>query len=200
MIAFIRNYWERIVLLLVTTLFFLLVGSGVYLQKRNNEELKISIKTPPANVQIQLTQKNVSQSRDIASPSPTSFYLKPLPGELLEQIANLDSLDEKVATGKFSGLPVMWEVYFFSFEKLENNAGTVHLDVSEDGFGVIVVCDADVDEFPEITEIERGKKIWVAGEILSVDPSGTGTIYLKTDYLRFTEREEGEPSATTVVQ
>ena len=200
MFAFIRNYWERIVLLLVTTLFFLLVGIGVYLQKRNNEELKISIKTPPANVQIQLTQKNVSQSRDIASPSPTSFYLKPLPGELLEQIANLDSLDEKVATGKFSGLPVMWEVYFFSFVKLENNTGTVHLDVSEDGFGVIVVCDADVDEFPEIAEIERGKKIWVAGEILSVDPSGTGTIYLKTDSLRFTEREEGEPSATTVVQ
>ena len=200
MIAFIRNYWERIVLLLVTTLFFLLVGSGVYLQKRNNEELKINIKTPPENVQIQLTQKNVSQPRDIASPSPTSFYLKPLPGELLEQIGNLDSLDEKVATGKYSGLPVMWEVYFFSFEKGENNTGIVHLDVSEDGFGVIVVCDADVDEFPEITEIERGKKIWVAGEILSVDPSGTGTIYLKTEYLRFTEAEEGEPSATTAVQ
>ena len=145
-------------------------------------------------------KKNESRSRDIASPGPTSFYLKPLPGELLEQIANLDSLDEKVATGKFSGLPVMWEVYFFSFEERENNIGTVQLDVSEDGFGVLVVCDADMDEFPEITEIERGKKIWVAGEILSVDPSGTGTIYLKTDYFRFTDIEEGEPVAPTAVQ
>ena len=200
MIAFIRKYWERIVLLLVTTIFFVLVGIGVYLQKRNNEELEISVKTPAANVQIQLTQKNESRPRDIASPGPTSFYLKPLPGELLEQISNLESLDEKVATGKFSGLPVMWEVYFFSFEERENNVGTVQLDVSEDGFGVLVVCDADVDEFPEITEIERGKKIWVAGEILSVDPSGTGTIYLKTDYFRFTDIEEGEPVAPTAVQ
>jgi len=200
MIVFIRKYWERIVLLLVTAIFFVLVGIGVYLQKRNNEELEISVKTPAANVQIQLTQKNESRSRDIASPGPTSFYLKPLPGELLEQIANLDSLDEKVATGKFSGLPVMWEVYFFSFEERENNIGTVQLDVSEDGFGVLVVCDADMDEFPEITEIERGKKIWVAGEILSVDPSGTGTIYLKTDYFRFTDIEEGEPVAPTAVQ
>ena len=94
----------------------------------------------------------------------------------------------------------MWEVYFFSFEERENNIGTVQLDVSEDGFGVLVVCDADMDEFPEITEIERGKKIWVAGEILSVDPSGTGTIYLKTDYFRFTDIEEGEPVAPTAVQ
>lgn len=200
MVAFLKKYWERIVLLLVTTIFFILVGLGVYLQKRNNEELEISVKTPAANVQIQLTQKNESRPHDIASPGPTSFYLKPLPGELLEQIANLDSLDEKVATGKFSGLPVMWEVYFFSFEERENNVGTVQLDVSEDGFGVLVVCDADVDEFPEITEIERGKKIWVAGEILSVDPSGTGTIYLKTDYFRFTDIEEGEPVAPAAVQ
>lgn len=200
MIAFIRNYWERIVLLLVTTIFFLLVGSGVYLQKRNNEELEIIVKTPPEKVKIQLAQKNESRPRDMASPGPTSFYLKPLPGELLEQLANLDSLDEKVATGKFSGLPVMWEVYFFSFDERENNIGTVQLDVSEDGFGVLIVCDADVDEFPEIREIERGKKIWIAGEILSVDPSGTGTIYLKTDYFRFTDIEEGQPAAPTVVQ
>ena len=100
-----------------------------YIYKKNNEELKISIKTPPENVQIQLTQKNVSQPRDIASPSPTSFYLKPLPAELLEQIGNLDSLDEKVATGKYLGLPVMWEVYFFSFEKGENNTGIVWMSL-----------------------------------------------------------------------
>lgn len=200
MIEFIRNYWERIVLLLVTAIFFILVGSGVYLQKRNNEELEINVKLPTANVKIQLPRKNETRSRDIASPGPTSFYLKPLPGELLEQIANLESFDEKIATGKFSGLPVMWEVYFFSFEEHENNIGTVQLDVSEDGFGVLVVCDADVDEFPEITDLERGMKIWVAGEILSVDPSGTGTIYLKTDYFRFTDLAEGYPVAPSEVQ
>jgi hypothetical protein len=34
----------------------------------------------------------------------------------------------------------------------------------------------------------------VAGEITAVDPSGTGTVYLKLDYLRFSD-----PAAKDVV-
>ena len=108
----------------------------------------------------------------------------------MEMIANLDSLDESVATKKFSGLPVMWAVYYFSVVNKKDNIVTVQLDVSEDGFGVIVMCDVDISEYPQIAEIESGKKIWVAGEITAVDPSGTGTVYLKTDYVRFTDQAE----------
>ncbi len=200
MIVFVKKYWERIVLLLVTCLFFLLVGGGVYLQKKNNQEQELAAREPPVKVEIQPSQKNNSRSSDSRVPAATSFYLKPLPGELMEQIANLDSLDEKVATGKFSGLPVMWPAYFFSFQKSKTDITTVQLDVSEDGFGVILICDVDIVQYPGIIEIESGKKIWVAGEILSVDPSGTGTIYLKTDYFRFTEPDELKPVVTPAEQ
>ncbi len=196
MFVFDKKYRERIVLLLVACLFFLLVGGGVYLQKQNKQEQELDTREPPSKVVIQSSKKNNPRSSDSEAPAASSFYLKPLPGELMEQIANLDSLDEKVATGKFSGLPVMWSAYFFSFQKSKENITTVQLDVSEDGFGVILVCDVDVVLYPEITEIESGKKIWIAGEILSVDPSGTGTIYLKTDYLRFTEPNELKPVLT----
>jgi len=201
MIIFVKKYWERIVLILVTSVFFILVGSGVYLQRQNGQGTKHKNQKAAADGQIQPSRKKgSSQPRDIAAPQATAFYLKPLPGELLEQIAALDSLDEKVATGKFSGLPVMWEAYFFSLEKREDNTATVQLDVSEDGFGVILICDVDLDEYPDILEIEGGEKIWVAGEIAAVDPSGTGTIYLKTDYLRFTEDESAELAAKAVTQ
>lgn len=196
MIVFFRKYWERIVLLLVTVIFFLFVSIGIYLQGEDKRDSGPVNEMSQKNIEVKRPEQTEDQSRDTTIARADAFYLKPLPGELLEQIANLDSLDEKVATGKFSGLPVMWSGYFFSLKKHEDNSTTVQLDVSEDGFGVIIICDADVKEYPEITEIESGKKIWVAGEILAVDPSGTGTIYLKTDYFSFTEPEEVAPAAT----
>ncbi len=195
MFLFVKKYRERIVLLFVVGTFFFLVGGGVYLQRQNKSQLKSDVKSVSPDVELRIPQKTGSQSRDIAAPVPAGFYLKPLPGELMEQIADLGAVDEKVATGKFSGLPVMWSGYFFSLRKNEDNITTVQLDVSEDGFGVIIICDVDMVEYPDMGEIENGKEIWVAGEILAVDPSGTGTIYLKTDYFRFTEPVEAEPAA-----
>lgn len=187
MIAFVKKYRERTVLTLIAVVFFALVGGGIYLQKQKSLEIKLEVKPVPSIVELELSQKHDSDLTDTAPPPvATSFYLKPLPGELMEQIANLTSLDERVATGKFSGLPVMWEVHFFSLQAHEDNIAALQLDVSEDGFGVMVICDVDIDEYPDITEVERGEKIWVAGEIVSVDPSGTGTVYLKTRHLRFT--------------
>ena len=193
MIEFVRKYWERIVLLLVTVIFFVFVGIGIFLQGNGKGDTEPDDETSQEKIEVILPEQTESQSPNSVSSRFTSFYLRPLPGELMEQIANLDSLDEKVATGKFSGLPVMWSVYFFSFQQHEDKSTTVRLDVSEDGFGVMIICDADVKAYPEITEVESGKKMWVAGEILSVDPSGTGTIYLKSDYFRFTELEEVAP-------
>lgn len=200
MIVFVKKYWERIVLLFLVGAFFFFVGGGVYLQRESKLKLDPGARIVPPSVEMQTSQKTDSQPHDIAAPEPASFYLKPLPGELMEQIANLGSLDEKVATGKFSGLPVMWSGYFFSLQKNEDNIITVQLDVSEDGFGVIIICDVDLDEYPDMSEIESGKKIWVAGEILSVDPSGTGTIYLKTDYFSFTEQPKVEPESSAAGQ
>jgi len=190
-LEFVKKYKERITLISVAIVFTVLVGGGVYLQKRNAEVREPHQKITPKRIEISRSEKTGSQQdRSSSSTGTTTFFLKPLPGELMEMIADLDSLDESVATKKFSGLPVMWAVYYFSVLKKNDNMVTVQLDVSEDGFGVIVVCDVDVSEYPQIAEIESGRKIWVAGEILAVDPSGTGTIYLKTDYVRFTDPVE----------
>jgi len=196
-IEFVEKNRERIVLLGVAAVFLFLVGGGIYLQKQKKEKIGSEPKVSPIKVEVKLSNKNGPKSKEAASPGKTSFYLKPSPDELLSQIASLDSQDESVANQKFSGLPVMWPVYFFSLQEDEQKNTTAQLDVSEDGFGVIIICDVDLLEYPEIAEIESGKKIWVAGEILAVDLSGTGTIYLKTEYFRFNDEEDDGESAIT---
>ena len=61
------------------------------------------------------------------------------------------------------------------------------LDVSEDGFGVVLESEVDLAVFPQLQDLAGGEKIWIGGEILAVDRAGTGTIYLKTDELRFSD-------------
>ena len=197
MLEFMKKHKERITLISVAVVFVVLVGGGVYLQKQKAKVKEPQHKTKPTRIKISRPGEKGSQRADNSpATKATTFFLKPLPGELMEMIADLDSLDESVATKKFSGLPVMWAVFHFSAVKKNDNIVTVQLDVSEDGFGVIVMCDVDVNEFPQIVEIESGRKIWVAGEIVAVDPSGTGTVYLKTDYVSFTDPTESELPVT----
>lgn len=200
MLEFVKKHRERITLISVGVAFFVLVGGGVYLQKRNETVKEPHQKPIPTKIEISKPGKKGSKQEAGKTPSTraATFFLKPLPGELMEMIADLDSLDESVATKKFSGLPVMWAVFYFSVVKKKDNIVSIQLDVSEDGFGVIVMCDVDVNEYPQILKIESGRKIWVGGEILAVDPSGTGTVYLKTDYVSFTDPAELELPLTVV--
>lgn len=86
---------------------------------------------------------------------------------------------------KYTGLRVMWPAYFFQILHQESNRATVLLDVAEDGFGVTIETEIDSLLFPEILVTERGTKIWIAGEIRGVDASGTGTIHMATEEVRF---------------
>jgi len=116
-----------------------------------------------------------------------SYFLKPSPEEILSLIKELGDAELPAPKQKYSGLKVMWPVYFFQVLKEEAGKVVVLLDVSEDGFGATIQTEIDTSRFPEILETERGKKIWVAGEISGVDPTGTGTIHMNTDEVRFQE-------------
>ncbi len=67
------------------------------------------------------------------------------------------------------------------------------LDISENGFGVEVRGNINSANYPQLNGLKTGDKIWVAGEIEAVDPSGTGTVYLNIELLDFTD--DGPPAA-----
>ena len=70
-------------------------------------------------------------------------------------------------------------------KKIENGVAEVLFDVSEDGFGALILASIDTTTYPETLQLETGKKIWLAGEITGVDPSGTGQFVISTEYVKF---------------
>lgn len=126
-----------------------------------------------------------SSSSDGKALQSSSFLLHPGPAELLEKLEGLRHSDFNREARKLPGLKVMWPAYFFSIKEIKDNMAEVILDASEDGFGVILITRIDTTTYPAIKSLDRGTKIWLAGEITGVDPSGTGQIVLATEHVRF---------------
>lgn len=126
-----------------------------------------------------------SSSSDSKALQSSSYLLHPGPDELLEKLEGLSHSEFNQETHKLPGLKVMWPAYFFSIKEIKDNMAEVILDASEDGFGVLLMTEIDTTTYPEIKSLERGAKIWLAGEITGVDPSGTGEIALATEHVRF---------------
>ncbi|MEE4240700.1 MAG: hypothetical protein V2I36_04495 [Desulfopila sp.] len=114
-----------------------------------------------------------------------SFFLQPGPEELFGKLENLSRQEFKEETQKLPGLKVMWPAYFFSLQHKNDKTAEIVLDSSEDGFGIILVSEIDIQRYPEILDLQRGEKIWLAAEITGVDPTGTGQFFLTTEFVRF---------------
>jgi hypothetical protein len=184
-IEFIKKHKERVALLGVGLAFLLFIGGGIYLQKSNKLEKEPLPEPSPIGVKLKAEQKETGQSSTESLAANTSYFLKPSPEELLEQLASMQNLNVDVIDAKFSQLPVLWPGYFFALRQKEDGRMSLLLDVSEDGFGVVIESEVDPNVYPRLRELASGEKIWIGGKILTVDPAGTGTIYLKTEQLRF---------------
>lgn len=182
---------EKAALAGVALVFVFLVGGGLYLQKQREKEKIIPVQEPE---QVTVSRPKSSSGgsfdkKESTHSSPNqntgTYFLKPSPQDLLQQLADMENLNPTVVQSKYVQMPVLWPVYFFSFEQMESS-GRLILDVAEDGFGVVVESMVSAEQFAEITQFERGIKVWIGGKIVAVDPEGTGTVYLETEYLSAT--------------
>lgn len=184
----LKNNRKRIVLIVgVGAALLLCVGGGLYVQKRHGIEKDNP--SAPKTVELKVGQEAKGGKDGKHAPQPATFLLHPLPDELLQQLASMENLNENVADAKFTGLRVLWPVYFFDNQDAGAGKTTLLLDVSEDGFGVLIESVVELSAYPAINTLKTGQKIWIGGEILTVDPSGTGTIYLKTEHLQFNDEQ-----------
>ncbi len=133
------------------------------------------------------TQQKSSDANEenTAEKQSSTFYLEPGPTELLEKLESLNYQELREESAKLPGLKVMWPAYFFSIRKIEHGIAEMLLDVSEDGFGALILTSIDTAKYPETLHLQPGKKIWIAGEITGVDPSGTGQFLISTEYIKF---------------
>lgn len=195
LIVFLKKHSERATVIGLGLGLVIFIGMGIYLQKSGKEKVKI-VEKKPVKVELKVKSPSSSGGSQGDAKKTTSFFLRPTPDELLDQLAGMENLQEDVAQKKLQYLRVLWPVYFFSIEKSEAKE-TIVLDMSEDGFGVEVQGEVKSADYPELGGIEAGDKLWVAGEIAAVDPSGTGTVYLNIELLDFSE---AGPSSVMIEQ
>lgn len=185
MLDFLKKHKERATLIGVGFAFLLFVGGGIYLQDKNMQEIEPVTEASPKTVKLKVSPQTEGQ-KNTKSPAPTTaFFLRPSADELLAELAAMENLNKDVVNSKFSYLRVLWPAFFFTLEQDEAGQTTLLLDVSEDGFGVQIQSEVDVGAFPQLLELTTGEKMWLGGEILAVDPNGTGTIYIKTEHISF---------------
>ena len=185
LIEFIKKHKERFALVGMGIAFIVFIGGGIYLQKNNKQEKDLHPKDEPVRVELPTGQQKKRQmAAKPAAATTATYYLKPAPDEILQQLASMNYLKADVIKEKFSQLPVLWPAYFFTIQKTEDGRSSLVLDVSEDGFGAVIESEIDIGLYPQLQELKTGQKVWIGGKILGVDPAGTGKIYLKSDQYR----------------
>jgi hypothetical protein len=192
-LEFIKTHKKGVTLVGVILIFTVSIGGGIALQKMRRSGKEFQPEVIPKTVELRLQQKQESKEQTEKAPVSASFFLKPSPDELLQQLTSLENFNDDVVVAKYSGLRVLWPTYFFTLQSTAANKATLVLDVAEDGFGIVIESEVDTSAYPQLRELEPGKKLWIGGEILSVDRSGTGTIYLKTEHLKIGD-DSGSPA------
>lgn len=187
-----------IILIIVVVLVLFTIGMNMQknygIRKRAEEEAR----RPPEKVTLQAERsstggkagnENDGQTGGTAAgdSGAATYYLKPSAEELMSLIRESGQTQLPQESQQYSGFRVMWPCYFFQVLKQEGSRATVLLDVSEDGFGATIVTDLDTQRYPEVLGLQRGQKIWLAGEIVGVDGTGTGTIHIISEEVRFEE-------------
>ncbi len=186
-LQFFKKHRDRAALIGLLFGLAVFIGVGISLQKSSRDSPTESEPLPdPDKVELKLKNKDTNTEQQHLQKNTAAFFLKPSPSELLEQLKELEDLNEDVVQARFSGLRVLWPVYYFSLnETNEQGSDKQRLlaDVSEDGFGVMVRTDISLQDYPHLKELEQGQKMWVGGEILAVDPEGTGIIYIQAEHI-----------------
>jgi hypothetical protein len=194
LIDFLKKHNERATIVGLGLGLVVFVVAGIYLQKKNSQEKEIPPPKEPTKIELEIKPNETTGQSNSTTKKTSSYYLRPSPAELLEQLSSMENLQENVAQSKLQHLRVLWPVYYFSIESIEGRESLL-LDISEDGFGVEVRGHVKSGNYPNLIGLKAGDKIWVAGEIESVDPSGTGTVYLNIELLDYTD---AGPLAATV--
>ncbi len=118
----------------------------------------------PTSVELKPQQPTKGQRVTEPTAATTTYFLKPSPDELLEQLASMENLNEDVIDKKFLNLSVLWPAYFFTLRTTDDGRKTLLLDVSEDGFGVVIQSEVDLQLYPKLKELSSGEKFGLAGK------------------------------------
>lgn len=167
----------------------LLLAGGLLLSGKKHDDVAVTAEhvAEPQSIYLVLAAETAGGDAVPGSGRTESFALHPTPAEVMEQARTLAAANLAVAEDKYAGHLVLWPCYFFKISETKGGSSRVLLDGAEDGFGATLITWLDPDRYPQLKELPRGAKLWLAGEISGVDARGTGTIDFRTDLAIFQE-------------
>lgn len=192
----LKRWFKRRQELAIVAGFILLIGLLIYLSLNmkqnyfrggdNEDEGKVRERVNLAS-QMNRPDDSESDGNNKSGGPITTYFLKPSPAEVMTMVKEIVDSELPVPEEKYNNLRIVWPAYFFKIVAQDSVTATVLFDTSQDGFGVNISTDINLMENPDILAAVPYQKVWLAGEISAIDPDGTGTIYMKTEHVRFKE-------------
>lgn len=180
-----HGLWKAIA---IVAAFVLLVVAGMISQKKQKIPQDIPhVEQQPVKVDLAVKVES-SDEHNSEDGRITTFYFKPSPDELWEKILSLEAAHLPLTPDRIIDTEIIWQLYFFKVLYVKETTATVLFDVAEHGFGLEIQAHVDTVQYPQILQLEKGRKVWLAGDILGADSAGTGTINLHAEYVSFTEK------------
>ena len=182
-IEILNRHRERVAIVGVIVVFFLLIGGGLYLQGKKRVEEERLVEKPPRLVELSAVESAPDRPAQPEKGSAGGYALTPSANELLDLLVSLEGLTPDVQESRLQELRVLWPLYFFRHEAADERWSRLSFDAAEDGFGAMIECEVEITLYPQALQLSPGEKVWAGGVIVAADLTGTGTIYLDLDYL-----------------
>ncbi len=103
-----------------------------------------------------------------------------LPKKIIKEIDKIPPLQRDKLKESYKGLRVEWKTKFYSANLNKN--GNVSLMLLDRGDFPLILCDVNINDYPELNVVKEGAVIWISGEIIDVD---VVSITVKPSSLRF---------------
>lgn len=182
-IAVLNRHRERVAIVGVIVVFFLLIGGGLYLQGKKRAGEVRPMEQTTRLVELSAAEPAPDRAAQPEKGSVGGYSLTPSATELLDLLVSLEGLTPDVQESRLQELRVLWPLYFFRREAASERWTRLSFDAAEDGFGAMIECEVEISLYPQVLQLSLGEKVWVGGVIVAADLTGTGTIYLDLDYL-----------------
>ncbi|MEE9167464.1 MAG: hypothetical protein V3U24_08425 [Candidatus Neomarinimicrobiota bacterium] len=137
-------------------------------QPESKADLEIQVPSLLSKTRAQDESYKAQDSQDESK--PTILDRNELsPGRILEVLENTPPLQHQDIIKHYIGMPVDWDVAFFSARKQKD--GMIRLTLSHPEIGGIISCSVRLSEYKEIAVMKKGAKLRVTGTIADIsDP------------------------------
>ncbi len=150
------------------------------------QKVQLSSQGKETNTAAEKTAQGQNSPKAVAQSS--SYFLQPSANEVMEMVRQIVDSELPVPKESYNQLRIVWPVYYSQQISQDQEKVTMQFDTSQDGFGINVVTVLDALQYPEILVAKPYQKMWLAGAITGIDATGTGTIYMDTEQVRFQEK------------